>query len=91
MEYTLSETVAPDGYLVTTDITFTVATDGTVTTTGHKTTDANGNTVILVEDTITKVKVSKKDITNGDDELPGATLQILDKDGKVVGRPEDRR
>jgi hypothetical protein len=28
------------------------------------------------------VKVSKTDITNGDEELPGATLQILDKDGK---------
>ena len=79
VEYTLR-----DGYLVTTDITFTVAADGTVTTTGTKTTDANGNTVILVEDDITKVKVSKVDITKGDEELPGATLQIIDKDGKVV-------
>ena len=83
VEYTLSETVAPDGYLVTTDITFTVAADGTVTTTGTTTTDANGNTVILVEDTITKVKISKTDVT-GDEELPGATLQILDAEGNVV-------
>ena len=83
-EYTLSETVAPDGYLVTTDITFTVATNGTVTTTGKKTVDANGNTVILVEDAITKVKVSKTDITNGDEELPGATLKILDAEGNEI-------
>ena len=39
--------------------------------------------MILVEDTITKVKISKTDVT-GDEELPGATLQILDAEGNVV-------
>ncbi len=55
-----------------------------MTTTGHKTVDEKGNTVILVEDSKTHITVSKRDITKGDEELPGATLQILDKEGNVV-------
>ena len=39
--------------------------------------------VLLVEDAMTEVKVSKTDIANGE-ELEGATIQIIDKDGKVV-------
>ena len=77
--YTLRETVAPDGYLVATDTTFTIATDGKVTSTGSVTEDD----VLLVEDTMTKVSVSKVDIANGE-ELEGATIQILDEDGKTV-------
>ena len=37
-----------------------------------------------ITNSITEVTVSKRDITKGDEELAGATLQILDKDGKVV-------
>ena len=40
--YTLRETVAPAGYAITTDTTFTIAEDGTVTASGQTTTDENG-------------------------------------------------
>ena len=68
--YTLRETIAPDGYVLTTDITFTVNADGTVTE------------VEMADDT-TKVRISKIDITNGK-ELPGASMQITDETGKIV-------
>ncbi len=79
VEYTLRETIAPDGYMIATDIRFSIATDGTVTSTG-KITDAG---VMLIEDEPTKVKISKIEIANGE-ELPGATLQVLDVEGNVV-------
>ena len=79
--YTLRETVAPDGYEVTTDTTFVLKADGTIDTEKTKTTSKDG--VLLVEDKKTSVKVSKVDIADGK-ELEGAHIQILDKDGKVV-------
>ena len=79
VEYILRETVAPDGYTVTTDTTFTIDKNGKVTSTG--TVSEEG--VMLVEDAMTSVKVSKVDIADGK-ELEGAKIQILDKDGKVV-------
>ena len=82
-EYTLRETVAPEGYLLTTDITFTIDENGTVKTSASTTKDEDGNEIILVEDDRTSVKVSKVDVADGK-ELEGATIQILDKDGKVV-------
>ena len=82
-EYTLSETVAPEGYLVTTDITFTIDENGNVTTTGHKTVDENGNTVILVEDARTHIEVKKTDIANGE-EVEGAELVVTDSEGNVI-------
>ena len=36
-----------------------------------------------MKDDVAKVTISKQDLTSGE-EVPGATLQILDKDGKVV-------
>ena len=78
-EYTLRETVAPEGYTVTTDTKFTIDEKGKVTSTGSVTEDG----VLLVEDAMTEVKVSKTDIANGK-ELEGATIQIIDKNGKVV-------
>ena len=83
MEYTLKETVAPDGYTIASETTFMIDETGKVTTSGTTTTDSEGNTVMLVEDAKTKVKVSKTDIADGK-ELAGATIQILDKDGNVV-------
>ena len=68
--YTLHEEYAPDGYVVANDVTFTVSDNGEI------------DKVVMYDDT-TKVKISKRDITT-DKELPGATLQILDKDGSVV-------
>ena len=82
-EYTLRETVAPEGYTVTTDTTFTIDETGKVTSTGTTTKDKDGNTVLLVEDAKTSVKVSKVDVADGK-ELAGAKIQILDKNGKVV-------
>ena len=78
-EYILRETVAPDGYTVAADTTFTIDETGKVTSTGTVTEDG----VLLVEDEKTRVSVSKVDIASGE-ELEGATIQILDSDGKVV-------
>jgi hypothetical protein len=74
--YILHEEVAPDGYTITSDTTFTVDATGKVTSTGSKTTDQDGNTVLLVEDAKTHVEVSKVDVADGK-ELEGATIQIL--------------
>ncbi len=68
--YTLHEESAPDGYVVAADIQFTVSDGGII--------DA-----VLMKDDTTKVKVSKRDVTN-DKELAGAKLQIIDSNGKVV-------
>ncbi|MBQ8054546.1 MAG: hypothetical protein IJ198_12205, partial [Lachnospiraceae bacterium] len=89
-EYTLKETVAPEGYTIATATTFTIDESGKVTTTGSTTTDKDGNTVLLVEDAKTKVKVSKTDIANGK-ELEGATIQILDSDGQEVDKWESTK
>jgi len=69
-EYTLTEISAPDGYTVAESVKFTVST---------------GMKVQRVEmvDGLIRVEISKKDIT-GDDELPGATLQVRDKEGNLI-------
>ena len=77
--YTLRETVAPDGYTVTTDTTFTIDKTGKVTY--SKTTSEDG--VLLVEDKKTVVKVSKVDIADGK-EIPGAKIEIVDAEGRTV-------
>ncbi|MBO5078036.1 MAG: hypothetical protein J5584_10645, partial [Clostridia bacterium] len=82
-EYTIQEKVAPEGYTVTTDTTFTIDVTGKITTTGSLTVDENGNTVMLVENAKTVVYVSKVDIDGGW-EVEGATLQIIDSNGNVV-------
>ena len=80
--YTLRETVAPDGYTVTSDTTFTLKEDGTVDQT-KTTATVSDKGVVLVEDNMTSVSISKVDITS-QKELAGAHIQILDKDGNVV-------
>lgn len=69
-KYTLHETVAPDGYVISNDVEFTVSENGTVD-------------IVVMQDDTTKVKISKKDITTGE-ELPGATLQIIDENGNII-------
>ena len=74
--YTLCETQAPAGYVLAKEcIKFTVKSDGTVAS------------VVMYnkkQDTkVTKVKISKKDITTKE-ELPGATLVIKDANGKQI-------
>ena len=80
--YTLRETVAPDGYTVATDTTFVLKADGTVDK-ERTTTKTDSKGVLLVEDKMTSVKISKVDVTNNE-ELEGATIQILDENGNVV-------
>ena len=73
--YTLIETTAPEGYILNTKpMTFELKANNQVTT------------VIMYNEkkpTVTKVKISKQDITTKK-ELPGAKLEIKDANGKVV-------
>lgn len=84
-DYTLKEIAAPDGYVIATDIRFTVDVYGNVTVENVDGTavSENGNPLVVMIDDTTKVQISKQDITTGE-ELPGATIQIIDKDGNVV-------
>ena len=84
-DYTLKEIAAPDGYMIATDIKFTVDIYGNVTVenVGATAVSENGNPLVVMIDDTTKVQISKQDITTGE-ELPGAAIQIVDKDGKIV-------
>ena len=68
--YTLTETIPVEGYATAESIQFTIADTGDVQP-------------IEMKDDVTKVKISKTDIT-GKQELPDAKLTILDSEGKVV-------
>ncbi len=81
--YTLKETVAPDGYTLTAETTFTLKEDGTVDS--GKTTTNTKDGVLLVEDSFNKVSILKVDESG--EALKGAKLVIKDKDGKAVGEP----
>ena len=72
--YTLIERKPGDGFVTAEDIVFTVTRRGEG--------DYDIQHVKMVDD-VTKVKISKKDITNKK-ELPGAKLKILDENGDVV-------
>ncbi len=70
--YTLRETVAPTGYDITTDTTFTLKEDGTIDT-SKTTTTISEEGVLLVEDSMTKSETAEISVTknlqlsNGDD------------------------
>ena len=83
--YTLKEIAAPDGYVIATDISFTIDEYGNVTVDGVEANafDDDGTPIVTMIDDATLVKISKQDMTTGT-ELPGATLQVLDKDGNIV-------
>ena len=84
-DYTLKEIAAPDGYVIATDIKFTVDVYGNVTVENVEATatSENGNPLVVMIDDTTKVQISKQDIATGE-ELPGAKLQVIDRDGNVV-------
>lgn len=69
-KYVLHEAEVPTGNLLAEDIEFEIK-------------EGEAITEVNMEDEYTKVQISKTDITTGK-ELPGAKLQIVDKDGKVV-------
>ena len=91
-EYTLSETGVPDGFYKADDVVFRVSfvttengrirklfvrdTDGTfkVRETGQ---------IVVEDERIYKVKISKIDLTS-EEEVPGAHIQIIDEFGSVV-------
>ena len=84
-KYTLKETAAPDGYVIATDISFEVFEDGSaiVENVDATATTEDGHPLIVMVDNTTKVEISKRDITT-DNELAGATLQIIDDKCNVV-------
>ena len=84
-KYTLKEVAAPDGYIIATDISFEVFADGSVIVENVDATASteDGHPLIVMVDDTTKVEISKLDITN-DEELVGATLQIIDENGTVI-------
>ena len=69
-EYTMTETKPADGYVTAESITFTVENTAEIQK-------------VEMKDDVTKVEISKTDIT-GEIEIPGAKLTILDKDDQVV-------
>ena len=77
--YVLRATVAPNGYTIAKDVTFSIDAVGNVSSTG--TVSADG--ILLVEFSGTKVKASAVDIANGR-AIAGAHLQILDAADDVV-------
>lgn len=94
--YTLTETVAPDGYAYSEDITFIIGSDGKVV---DKTTGADLNGTVVMKDYRAELTISKKD--GSDAFLAGATLQLLSKttdplnldDVQIDGKPltEDQK
>ena len=70
--YILHEELAPyeEGYVSAADVVFEVSEGG-------------GVGKVEMEDEYSKIDISKTDLTTGE-EIPGATLQIIDKDGKVL-------
>lgn len=74
-EYTLTETMAPEGYAISTStVKFTVKLDGTV-----------DGTVVMYNAPKKGVTISKQDATTSK-ELPGATLVLKDSEGKVIDK-----
>lgn len=74
--YRIAEVEAPAGYVETPEIkTFTVAADGQI--------DGRDSGQAGFEDDYTKVRVSKRDITD-ESEVEGAKLTVTDSEGKTV-------
>ena len=83
-KYTMHEVSAPDGFTVTTDITFKVDEDHKVKVIGQST---DGDTIVkdgkvIMTDEKTTVQISKVDSKTGKG-LAGAKLQVLDDNGAV--------
>ncbi|MBQ9071708.1 MAG: hypothetical protein IJY25_00930 [Bacilli bacterium] len=79
--YYLKEISAPEGYSLNSELVeFTINSDGSVTA---KEQTSKETMIVIMENEKTVTSFSKQDATTGK-ELPGATLQILDKDKKEI-------
>ena len=83
--YTLRETVAPDGYAVAEDITFTIEADGTVKV-GE--TVADDNIVEMKDMPIITVSGTKTWNAPEETELPKSITVILNRNGEQIGSKE---
>jgi len=79
--YTLRAVVAPDGYIIPTDTTFSINADGTMDKSTSTVTVENG--ILLTEFAKTKVEIKAVDKVDGK-EIAGAKMQILNSSGDVV-------
>ena len=78
--YILVETQEPTGYVLNKEqLAFSIDQYGKIKVGG-----SNVEKVVMTNEK-TKVKISKQDVTNGK-EVPGAQLEVKDKDGKVVDK-----
>ncbi len=79
-KYKVVETKAPVGFVKASDIYFSVKDYSE-----FEKTDANGMVTqsVTMFDSVINAVISKQSITGGD-ELPGAKLQVIDENGKVV-------
>ena len=68
--YTLEERKPADGYVTAESIVFTLEDTGEIQQ-------------VVMEDDVTKLEISKRDLTSGE-ELPGAKLAIIDEAGETV-------
>lgn len=92
-QYTLTEIREASGYALASDITFKL--EQQKDENGELLDEVNvyykdgkkwkllDNQTVIMKDDIIKVEISKKDITNNN-ELPGAKLEIKDKDGNTI-------
>lgn len=72
-KYTLSETIAPEGYKLSTEtVEFTIKEDGTV-----------DKPVVMYNAPLKTVLISKQDATTGK-ELPGAHLELKNEKGELI-------
>lgn len=78
-EYTLRATVAPDGYTIPKDTTFTLEKDGYVSTAGKMTED--GELLVVFDKTVVQISAVDK---NEGTKLEGVYIQLLDDADKVV-------
>ena len=78
-EYKLRQIAATNGFLLSSDITFTIDESGKIASSGSMTDDG----VLLVENSLNKVAVSVIDVATGII-LPGATVQLFNDQGAVV-------
>lgn len=78
--YTLTETTAPQGYVVAESIEFTVTADGTVTCDSLD----NDGKIVMVDEMVTTPVITVKKVDENGDLLSGTDLYVEDIDGGFV-------